>query len=76
MKKFLAMNETVEGFEQKFLLSERSFNSCDRNVGFIEKERKMATQLYTPERWAKLIDESKKKDPKFNVVVMILGNVA
>lgn len=69
LKHFLA-NSSIELLEENFFLSGHSYNSCDRNFGLIEKERKLHETVSTPDEWIKIIKETKKNPPIFEVTRM------
>lgn len=62
--------KNVKIIDQKYFVPGHSFNSCDRSFATIEKEKKMTGNIYSPDEWIKVIQTSKKKDPKFVVYCM------
>lgn len=70
LKKFLSENNTVETIEQKYFVSGHSYNSCDRCFSHIEKRKRFIGDVYTPDDWIKVIDESKVND-KFHITKML-----
>lgn len=74
LKKYLhdlITDESLQIITQKFFVSGHSYNSCDRCFGIIEKKRKKCSGIYTPSDWVNLIQNSKKSEPKYNVIVMV-----
>ena len=69
LKHYLA-SSNIESIEQKFFLSGHSYNSCDRNFGIIEKERKLHKVISRPSDWVNIIQSAKKREPKFTVTEM------
>ncbi|XP_030761220.1 uncharacterized protein LOC115886267 [Sitophilus oryzae] len=69
LKHFLASSD-LKLIEHNFFLSGHSYNSCDRNFGLIERERKKFDDIETPEKWIQIIQNSKVKEPKFQVTKM------
>lgn len=51
-------------------MSGHSHNSCDRNFGLIEKERKKHEIVNSPDHWIEIIKGTKKKEPTFEVTKM------
>lgn len=72
LKKFLcsSASSALQTIEQKFFITGHNFNSCDRCFGLIEKQRRMTPQIYSPVHWIELISQSKKSEPKFEVMEM------
>lgn len=70
LKKMLSDSPTISEITQKFFLSGHSYNSCDRNFGLIEKERRKTCEIFTPKDWMDLVKAAKKSDPKFIVTEM------
>lgn len=70
LKKFLGMSGK-RIIEQKFFVSGHSYNSCDRCFSLIEKRKKFVENVYTPNGWINLIQDSKKSEPKFHITVML-----
>lgn len=69
LKHYLASSE-IDLIEQKFFLSGHSYNSCDRNFGLIEKERRKHEIVNSPDHWIEIINKTKKKEPTFEVTKM------
>lgn len=69
LKHFLA-SSNLDLIEQKFFLSGHSFNSCDQNFGYIEKEQRKYETIYDPDHWVDIIKNTRKTEPKFNVTKM------
>lgn len=70
LKKILTSLVTVKTITQKFFISGHSYNSCDRCFGVIEKQKKATQDIYVPSHWQNIVRTAKKKDPKFEVVLM------
>lgn len=58
-----------ESIEHRFPIPGHTRLPCDRDFGLIENHKKTVAQVYTPEGWAKLIQESNQKNP-FRVTMM------
>lgn len=70
LKKLLASLANLKEITQKFFISGHSYNSCDRCFGIIDKQKKMTQDIFVPAHWENIVRQSKKKDPKFEVVHM------
>lgn len=69
LKHFLASSH-LELIEQKYFLSGHSFNSCDQNFGYIEKESRKIEIINDPDHWIDIIKNTRKTEPKFIVTKM------
>lgn len=72
LKYFFSMWNRTElcSIEQHFYVSGHSYNSCDRSFGLIEKQKQITENIYIPEHWINVIEQSKKNVPKFVVIQM------
>lgn len=60
----------IVNIEQKFFVTGHSYNSCDRAFALIEKEKKFTEQIFVPNDWLKVIENSKKTETAFVVTEM------
>lgn len=72
LKKFIDSwpHDSLKSIEQRFFVSGHSYNSCDRCFGLIERQKKITEMIYTPQHWINVIDQAKKKEPKFTIIEM------
>lgn len=76
LKHFLESSQHIQQIEQKYFVSGHSYNRCDGCFSTIEKDKRFAGDIYTPEHWASLIKDAKKTEPKFDVEWMKVENSA
>lgn len=76
LKKFIADAKlpNLECIEQRFFMSGHSYNNCDGCFGLIERQRKLTEDIFVPAHWVNVIRQSKKDEPKFNVIEMLGEN--
>lgn len=74
LKYFLAKQDRELTILQKFFFSGHSYNSCDRQFGMIEKASKSYDKIETPDRWIRVIADSKNSDPRFVVTKMEMAD--
>lgn len=61
----------LKKIEQRFFVRGHTYNSCDRCFIAIENaNRKSSKELFVPDDWFNLIQNTKKADPKFQVLKM------
>lgn len=70
LKRLLSSHPTLEKITQKYFVSGHSYNSCDRSFAVIEKAKRTKTEIYTPNHWMDLVEDAKKKCPKYVVTKM------
>ena len=65
---YLAKSSNLQTITQHhFFRSGHSYNVCDRKFGIIERNRKKAENIFVPNEWKNLIENSKTSHPKFIV---------
>ncbi|XP_033229812.1 uncharacterized protein LOC117181350 isoform X2 [Belonocnema kinseyi] len=68
--KHFMFSSKIDLIEHKFLCSGHSYNSCDRNFSYIEKEKRKHDGVYDPDHWIEIISQARKTEPKFVVTKM------
>lgn len=63
-------HRNLKTIDQRFFVKGHSYNSCDRCFGLIEKQKKITEDIFIPMHWINLIEQAKKKNPKFIVSEM------
>ncbi|KAJ4429628.1 hypothetical protein ANN_21829 [Periplaneta americana] len=64
----------VEIIDHKFMVSGHSFLPNDADFGLIEKAASKTQYVYGPEDWFNVVKSAKRKEPKFEVIVMKRDN--
>lgn len=66
----LQTHPNIETINQKFFMPGHSFDSCDMDFAIIERSKAYQEEIYVPEKWKFVIQNAKKKSPKFVVHAM------
>lgn len=67
---FLAKSAHINTITQKFCIYGHLIKKCASKMLLIQRAVAKATNIYIPDEWSKIIEESKPSNPKFDVIKM------
>lgn len=65
MLSYIVQKTEIQEIQQKFFLPGHSFSTCDQDFGIIEREKKYHPYIFLPDDWCTVVENAKKKQPKF-----------
>ena len=65
MLSYIVQKTEIREIKQKFFLPGHSFSTCDQDFGIIDREKKYHPYIFLPDDWCTVVENAKKKEPKF-----------